>query len=112
LFYFFPLFFVLNCVAPGITAKNVVAVYIAMFPQLVAGPIIRYHTIARRLTDRRMTLGRVSAGLRIFVIGLAQKVLIADEVARLAEAAFDKFAQPSMAQAWLGLSAYTIQIYF
>ena len=89
-----------------------VAIYIAMFPQLVAGPIIRYHTIARRLTGRRMTLGRVSAGLRIFVIGLAQKVLIADEVARVAEAVFDKLAAPSLAEAWLGLGAYTIQIYF
>jgi len=89
-----------------------VAVYIAMFPQLIAGPIIRYHTISRRLGERRMTLGRVSAGLRIFVIGLAQKVLIADEVSRIAEAVFDKLAQPSMAEAWLGLSAYTIQIYF
>jgi alginate O-acetyltransferase complex protein AlgI len=89
-----------------------VAVYIAMFPQLVAGPIVRYHTIAKRLTDRRMTLGRASAGARIFVIGLAQKVLIADEVSRIAEAAFDKLANPSMAEAWLGLSAYTIQIYF
>ena len=89
-----------------------VAVYIAMFPQLIAGPIIRYHTIARRLGGRRMTLGRVSAGLRIFVIGLAQKLLIADEVARIAEAVFDRLAQPSMAEAWLGLSAYTIQIYF
>jgi D-alanyl-lipoteichoic acid acyltransferase DltB (MBOAT superfamily) len=89
-----------------------VAVYIAMFPQLIAGPIIRYHTITQRLTDRRMTLGRVSAGMRIFVIGLAQKVLIADEVSRIAEAVFDKLAQPSMAEAWLGLCAYTIQIYF
>jgi alginate O-acetyltransferase complex protein AlgI len=89
-----------------------VAVYIAMFPQLVAGPIIRYHTIARRLAARRMTLGRVSAGTRIFIIGLAQKVLIADEVARLAEAVFDKAVAPSMAEAWLGLTAYTLQIYF
>ena len=89
-----------------------VAIYIAMFPQLVAGPIVRYHTIARRLTDRRMTLGRISAGMRIFVIGLAQKVLIADEVARVAEAVFDKLAAPSLAEAWLGLAAYTIQIYF
>jgi D-alanyl-lipoteichoic acid acyltransferase DltB (MBOAT superfamily) len=89
-----------------------VAVYIAMFPQLIAGPIIRYHTIARRLAARRMSLGRVSAGMRIFIIGLAQKVLIADEVARLAEAVFDKTVAPSLAEAWLGLSAYTIQIYF
>jgi D-alanyl-lipoteichoic acid acyltransferase DltB (MBOAT superfamily) len=89
-----------------------VAVYIAMFPQLVAGPIIRYHTIARRLSARRMSFGRASAGMRLFVIGLAQKVLIADEVARLAEAVFDKTVSPSLAEAWLGLSAYTIQIYF
>ena len=89
-----------------------VAVYIAMFPQLVAGPIVRYHTIARRLTARAMTLGRASAGLRIFAIGLAQKVLIADEVARIADTAFDKAAQPGLAEAWLGLGAYTLQIYF
>jgi len=89
-----------------------VAVYIAMFPQLVAGPIIRYHTIARRLHARRTSFGRISAGLRIFIIGLAQKLLIADEVARLAEAAFDRAVAPSLAEAWLGLSAYTIQIYF
>src|SRR5882724_2852478 len=89
-----------------------VAVYIAMFPQLVAGPIIRYHTIARQLAARRMTLGRASAGFRIFVIGLAQKTLIADEVARIAEAVFDKAAKPGFAEAWLGLGAYTVQIYF
>jgi D-alanyl-lipoteichoic acid acyltransferase DltB (MBOAT superfamily) len=89
-----------------------IAVYIAMFPQLVAGPIIRYHTISRRLGERRTTLGRASAGMRIFVIGLAQKVLIADEVARIAERVFDHVAVPSFVEAWLGLGAYTIQIYF
>jgi alginate O-acetyltransferase complex protein AlgI len=88
------------------------AVYIAMFPQLVAGPIIRYHTIARLLGQRRMTLARASAGMRIFIIGLAQKVLIADEVARIAEAIFDHVAVPSCIEAWLGLSAYSVQIYF
>src|SRR5262249_24512010 len=89
-----------------------IAVYIAMFPQLVAGPIVRYRTIARRLTARSMTLGRASAGLRIFAIGLAQKVLIADEVARIADSVFDKAAAPGLAEAWLGLAAYTLQIYF
>jgi alginate O-acetyltransferase complex protein AlgI len=89
-----------------------VAVYIAMFPQLVAGPIVRYRTISHQLARRRLTLGRASAGMRIFVIGLAQKVLIADEVARAAEAVFDKIGAPSFAEAWLGLSAYTLQIYF
>lgn len=89
-----------------------VAVYIAMFPQLIAGPIIRYHTISRQLGHRRITLGRASAGMRIFVIGLAQKVLIADEVARIAETVFDKVGQQSFLEAWLGLCSYTIQIYF
>jgi D-alanyl-lipoteichoic acid acyltransferase DltB (MBOAT superfamily) len=89
-----------------------VAVYIGMFPQLVAGPIIRYHTIARQLAARRMTLGRASAGFRIFIIGLAQKVLIADEVARIAESVFDKASGPGLVEAWLGLGAYTVQIYF
>lgn len=89
-----------------------IAVYIGMFPQLVAGPLIRYHTIAARLHARRTTMGRFSAGMRIFVIGLAQKVLIADEVARLAEATFDKVTAPGLGEAWLGLCAYAIQIYF
>jgi alginate O-acetyltransferase complex protein AlgI len=88
------------------------AVYIAMFPQLVAGPIIRYHTIANLLAHRRMTCARASAGMRMFIIGLAQKVLIADEVARIAEAVFDHVSRPSAAEAWLGLLAYSVQIYF
>lgn len=89
-----------------------VAVYIGMFPQLVAGPIIRYHRIAPQLTARRMTAGRASAGFRIFIIGLAQKVLVADEVSRIADQIFDRVAHPTFVEAWLGLSAYTIQIYF
>lgn len=89
-----------------------IAVYIAMFPQLVAGPIIRYKTVARQLETRRTTWGRAGAGARIFVIGLAQKLLIADEAARIADAAFDRIWHPTLIEAWLGLSAYTVQIYF
>ncbi|HEY4343435.1 MAG TPA: MBOAT family protein [Parvibaculum sp.] len=89
-----------------------VALYISMFPQLVAGPIVRYKKVARQIDRRRTTFGRVSAGARIFVIGLAQKVLIADQVARIADAAFDQVAKPALIEAWLGLSAYTVQIYF
>jgi len=89
-----------------------VALYIALFPQLIAGPIVRYNTIARQLRVRRHTLARASAGARIFVIGLAQKVLIADQVAPLADTVFDHVARPSFAEAWSGLLAYTVQIYF
>jgi D-alanyl-lipoteichoic acid acyltransferase DltB (MBOAT superfamily) len=89
-----------------------VALYIALFPQLVAGPIVRYKTVARQLRRRRHTLGRASAGARMVVIGLAQKVLIADQLAPVAEAVFDLTPDPSAADAWLGLLAYTLQIYF
>jgi alginate O-acetyltransferase complex protein AlgI len=89
-----------------------VALYIAFFPQLIAGPIVRYKTIARRLRLRRHSLGRVSAGLRIFVIGLAQKLLIADAIAPLAEAVFDHARTPGAIEGWLGTVAYTLQIYF
>jgi len=89
-----------------------VALYISLFPQLVAGPIVRYKTVARQLDNRRATLGRASAGARIFIIGLAQKVLIADVVAPVAQVAFDHAHNPSMAEAWIGLLGYTIQIYF
>lgn len=89
-----------------------IAVYITMFPQLVAGPIVRYSTIANRIRDRRTTRGRISAGLRIFIIGLSWKVLIADEVAPVATMVFDQVDVPNFATAWLGLSAYALQIYF
>ncbi|MFG1418521.1 MBOAT family protein [Xanthobacter sp. V0B-10] len=89
-----------------------IAVYITMFPQLVAGPIVRYSTIAHRIRERRTTLGRVSAGLRIFVIGLSWKVLIADEVAPVVSVVFDKTAVPNLWEAWIGVNAYAIQLYF
>ncbi|MFG1429273.1 MBOAT family O-acyltransferase [Roseixanthobacter glucoisosaccharinicivorans] len=89
-----------------------IAVYITMFPQLVAGPIVRYSTIAHRIRERRTTVGRVSAGLRIFVIGLSWKVLIADEVAPLATMVFDQTTMPNFFTAWIGVLAYALQIYF
>jgi D-alanyl-lipoteichoic acid acyltransferase DltB (MBOAT superfamily) len=86
--------------------------YMSMFPQLVAGPIVRYSTVAKQLHDRRVTLGRFSAGMRIFVIGLSWKLLIADQLAPLADAVFDSPHHLSFSQAWLGLYAYSMQIYF
>jgi D-alanyl-lipoteichoic acid acyltransferase DltB (MBOAT superfamily) len=89
-----------------------VALYISLFPQLVAGPIVRYKTVARQLDKRRQTLGRASVGARIFIIGLAQKVVVADVVAPLAQVAFDHVPHRTLAEAWIGLLAYTVQIYF
>lgn len=87
--------------------------YIALFPQLVAGPIIRYHDVATQLLDRSTDLGKFASGARRFIIGLAKKVLIADLCARIADPIFDLptvSLTPSVA--WLGLVAYAVQIYF
>src|ERR1700760_1171533 len=89
-----------------------IALYISLFPQLVAGPIVRYKTVACQLDARRFTLGRASVGARIFIIGLAQKVLVADVVAPLVQVAFDQVHGRSLVEAWIGLIAYTVQIYF
>jgi alginate O-acetyltransferase complex protein AlgI len=89
-----------------------VALYITLFPQLVAGPIVRYKTVAKQLHGRQHSLRLAETGTRMFIIGLAQKVLIADAVAPLAHAVFDDLAHPSLADAWLGLLGYTLQIYF
>ncbi|MGU3494893.1 MBOAT family O-acyltransferase [Xanthobacteraceae bacterium A53D] len=86
--------------------------YMSMFPQLVAGPIVRYNTVARQLGNRRVTLGRFSAGARLFLIGLAWKVLIADEMAPLVGYMFDSTPHPTFVEAWAGLFGYTLQIYF
>ena len=89
-----------------------IALYISLFPQLVAGPIVRYKTVARQLDARRFTLGRASVGARIFIVGLAQKVLVADVVAPLVQVAFDQVHDRSLVEAWIGLISYTVQIYF
>jgi alginate O-acetyltransferase complex protein AlgI len=89
-----------------------IALYISLFPQLVAGPIVRYKTVARQLDARRFTLGRASVGARIFIIGLAQKVLVADVVAALVQVTFDQLPHRSLVEAWIGLISYTVQIYF
>jgi len=89
------------------------AVYTLMFPQLIAGPIIRFKTIAGELHNPVITPERVALGIQIFVTGLAQKVLIANTVAVNADAIFGLAPeQLSTALAWLGIVCYTVQIYF
>jgi alginate O-acetyltransferase complex protein AlgI len=87
--------------------------YVTLFPQLVAGPIVRYSTVAEELIHRDITLSSFSSGLQRFIIGLAKKVLIANTVARTAEWAFSLSANELTAPlAWLGVLCYTIQIYY
>ncbi len=89
------------------------ACYITMFPQLVAGPIVRYIDVARQLRQRELRLDRVAAGIQRFILGLAKKVLVANQVALFADKAFGAGAdQVTFGVAWLGTLAYTLQIYF
>jgi len=89
------------------------ALYLLLFPQLIAGPIIRYRDIADQLARRLVTLDDFAYGTRRFVIGLAKKMLIANIVAAPTDRIFAMpLAQLSAAHAWLGIVCYTLQIYF
>ncbi len=87
--------------------------YISLFPQLIAGPIVRWGEIASAIERRRETLAAAAAGIRRFTIGLAKKVLIANVLAEPADAAFGAAsAGLGMDAAWWGLACYAGQIYF
>jgi len=86
------------------------AVYLSMFPQLVAGPIVRYSTIAGEIAHRRITLADMGGGIRLFIIGLAQKVLLANTLAGPVDAIF-ALPAPDARTAWFGAVCYMLQIY-
>ena len=87
------------------------AAYVAMFPQLIAGPIVRYSDIAGQLTQRTHSLDKIASGIRRFVMGLAKKVLIANVLGQLCTQ-FRQTAQPSVLFHWLYAVAFMLQIYF
>lgn len=82
--------------------------YVTLFPQLIAGPIVRYQSIESELTGRRHSLEDAAAGVRRFCLGLAKKVLIANTLAQIGEAA----GEPTVLLYWLRSVAFTLQIYF
>ncbi len=95
--------------------KNLFSVllYISFFPQLIAGPIVRYSDIADRLGEREFTPQRISEGLCRFVYGLSKKVLIANQMGLVADAVFAETpASLGTGAAWLGAVCYTLQIFF
>ena len=90
-----------------------VALYVVLFPQLVAGPIVRYSTVAEEIRCRREGADDMAEGLQRFLFGLAKKVLLANQMGLIADAAFSQTApRLSMGLAWLGVIGYTLQIYF
>ncbi len=95
--------------------KNLVSfgAYVAMFPQLIAGPIVQYKTIDEQLRSRRETSEEFALGIHRFMVGLGKKVLLANNAGELWEtvSAMPYDSLPALT-AWLGLAAYTFQIYF
>ena len=101
----------------GAVQKNVlnVGLYISFFPQLIAGPIVRYQTIAEQIYDRKVTYDDFSEGFNRFVIGLGKKVIISNSVALFADRIFDavgKGDEFATLTYWLGVICYTLQIFY
>lgn len=88
------------------------ALYVSLFPQLIAGPIVRFHEIDQQLRHRTVTIDRFASGVNRFALGLIKKVVVADSVAVLADAAFSGNGSLPVAGAWVGILAYTVQIFF
>jgi alginate O-acetyltransferase complex protein AlgI len=89
------------------------ALYIALFPQLIAGPIVRYRDIAAEIVARHVDLSRFAYGVRRFIIGMGKKMILANPMGELADKVFvlspGEWTTPL---AWLGIACYTLQIYF
>ena len=86
--------------------------YISMFPQLIAGPIVRYNTIAKEINQRSATLDDISEGIFRFLIGLGKKVIIANQLGSVSDQLLGDSLGSSTAGAWVGLLAFSLQIYF
>jgi len=90
-----------------------VVLYVTLFPQLIAGPIIRYHDVAAQIKGRTVRLDDFADGVGRFVVGLGKKMLIANTVAVAADGIFAiPGSQLTASLAWLGIACYTVQIYF
>ncbi|MEG2276201.1 MAG: MBOAT family O-acyltransferase [Clostridia bacterium] len=90
-----------------------VGLYISFFPQLIAGPIVRYETVAEQMVNRKESFKDFSEGTCRFIIGLGKKVLLSNTLALVADKAFSiPQAELSTSFAWLGAIAYTLQIFF
>ena len=89
------------------------ATYVTLFPQLIAGPIVRYQTIEQQLSDRKESLELFARGVKRFAVGLGKKVILANNIGALfAEISEAPQSELSVAASWMGIIAYTFQIYF
>ncbi len=89
------------------------ALYISIFPRLIAGPIVRYNIVAEQIKSRIHSFEKFTEGIQIFILGLAKKVLIANQVGFVADKIFAlPPSEIGVGTAWIGIIAYTLQIYF
>ena len=86
--------------------------YVALFPQLIAGPIVRYRDVADQLVNRRETMDMFTKGVNVFLVGLAKKVLIANPMGTLNTAIFATTDENGVVGTWIGIIAYSFQLYF
>ncbi len=90
---------------------SVFSAFVALFPDLVAGPIIRYKTLVAQLHERDHTVSRFASGIAVFIIGFSKKILLANPCGDVADAVFN-VSSPWAMDAWVGVLAYAFQIYF
>ena len=89
------------------------ALYICLFPQLIAGPIVKYHDVAEQIDSREVNFEKVSLGVKRFIIGLSKKMLIANTMGAIADKIFTQDPHTfTHVTAWLGSIAYSFQLYF
>ena len=86
--------------------------YLSLFPQLVAGPIVRYSTIEKEIDNRNVTAADLSYGLNRVVLGLAKKVILANQLSIVVDNTLGNIAGSTVVGAWYGAAAYALQIYF
>ncbi len=94
--------------------KNIITfgTYVSLFPQLIAGPIVRYSDVAEQMVNRRENLQQFTEGVKVFLAGLAKKVLLANQMGVLWDTVRESGSQSGALGAWIGIIAYTFQIYF
>lgn len=97
----------------GLVQKNVwkLMLYISFFPQLIAGPIVKYHDIEKQLSDRVVTIGDTAVGIRRFICGLGKKLLIANSMAYIVDTLYTTQINMTLT-AWVSAVCYIFQIYF
>ena len=86
--------------------------YVSLFPQLIAGPIVRYNEIEEQINTRVESIENVSAGMKRFIYGLSKKLLLADYLSAIADSSFTRIGDQTVVMAWFGILAYSLQIYF